>query len=115
MISKYSQLKKVQKLLEEKCELGFYGEVVVKFEGGRIVYARIAENIKPTTPKDALTVVEDFFNKGEKVGENTVLLIKKINGKPHIGVTTSGQIDTTIFQEIPSDMSVVTQKENNAN
>lgn len=96
MIDKRSQIRRMQALVVTKSMENFYGDITIKYENGNIVCAKIVENVKPTDHTSALDIINNFLT-SLKVGDSEkTIILKKINGKPHLCVTQSGAIEQIV-------------------
>lgn len=95
MIDKRAQVRRAKALIINKSMESFYGEVILKFESGNIVFMRVAENIKPPTREEFHSLLDMYFDSPSS-DLSTEFRIRKINGSPHITLENSGVVDKVI-------------------
>jgi len=96
MIDKRSQIRRMQALVVTKSMENFYGDITIKYENGNIVCAKVVENVKPTDHNSALDIIQEFLSSVKLDDSDKTIVLKKINGKPHLCVTQSGSIEQVV-------------------
>ena len=92
-ISKESQINNVTKLVTNHLDSDFFGELILKFEHGNIVFIKEVTNIKPDTA-EFKNILESYLKDDDKEGEASELTLRKIKGKPHITLVNKGGVDS---------------------
>ena len=94
-IDKRSQIRRMQALFITRVMNNFYGEIIIKFEHGNVVFVKELTNLRPNQEETVKDIIDNYLA-NEDLEDVSELLIKKVKGKPHLAIINKGTIAQTV-------------------